>query len=229
MPCVCLFVQELKEAYRIAILNQCICRKNFDCQHYPHDFGCIFLNANAVHALESGIAHEATLEEALAHVQEAAELGLMGAADFVEGEQFIWNMRNDEMHEYRMFCFCCECCCLAMKVLKNSTKDISMRCAPVGWTATVNHELCIGCQKCEPKCPQHCISFREDGKCVIDQDKCVGCGFCKLECGQGAIKIQQTMPMRASLNEYYLAEARVDDRRAHAPATPSGLLDNANK
>lgn len=223
MP-VDLIVQELKESSHIAILDYCICRKNFDCQEHPHDFGCIFLNANAVHAIEVGIAHEASLEEALDHVKRAAEMGLMGAADFVEGEQYIWGVKNNEMHEYRMFCFCCECCCLAMKVLKNSTKDISMRCAPVGWTATVNHDECIGCGACAPKCPQHCIEYREDGKCVIDQDKCMGCGFCKLVCQQDAIRVQQTMPMRANLNEYYLAEARIDDKREHAPAVPTGLL-----
>ena len=213
-----LIVQELKEVRRIAILDRCICRTNFDCQEHPHDFGCIFLNANAEHAIEEGLGHEATVDEAIEHVKRAADLGLMGAADFVEGEQYIWGVKNSEMHEYRMFCLCCECCCLAMKVLKNSTKDISMRCAPVGWTATVNHDLCIGCGACEPKCPQHCIEYREDGKCV-------GCGFCKLECKQEAIKIQQTMPMRANLNEYFLSEARIDDKRTHAPAVPTGLLD----
>jgi len=223
MP-VDLIVQELKEAHHIAIMDYCICRKNFDCKDHPHDFGCIFLNANAVHAIEAGNAHEATVDEAIEHVLKAAEMGLMGAADFVEGEQYIWNMKNDEMHEYRMFCFCCECCCLAMKVLKNSTKDISMRCAPVGWTATVNHDACVGCGACASKCPQHCIEYREDGKCVIDQDKCVGCGFCKLACENDAVRIRQTMPMRANLNEYYLAEGRIDDRREHAPAVPTGLL-----
>lgn len=220
-----LIVQELKEADDIAILKRCICRTNFDCQHYPHDFGCIFLGPNAIHAIEDGLGERATTEEAIAHVKKAAEMGLMGAADFVEGEQFIWGVRNDEMNEYRMICLCCECCCLAMKCLKNSTKDISKRYAPVGWTATVNHEACIGCQACEPKCPQHCITYREDGTCVIDQDQCLGCGFCKLACEHDAIKIQQTMPMRESLNDYYLAEGRIDDGREHEAAIPTGLLN----
>lgn len=221
-----LIVQELKDADYIAILHQCICRDSFDCKHYPHDFGCIFLGPVGRHAVEKGIARHATLEEALEHVHEAAELGLMAAADFVEGEQFIWGVRNDEMNRYRMICFCCDCCCLAMKVLKESTKDVSPRYAPVGWTATVNHDACVGCGACRPKCPQKCISYREDGKCIINQDQCLGCGFCKLACGHNAIGVRQTMPMRASLHEYYLAEGRIDDGLHHAPAVESGLLSD---
>ena len=213
-----LMIQELKEAKEIAILDSCICRKNRKCEHYPHDFGCIFMGPNARHALETGIAHRATVEEGVEHIMKAAELGLMGASDFVEGEQFIWGVKNSEMNEYRMFCFCCDCCCLAMDVLKNSSRDLSDRYAPVGWTATVNHGTCAGCRSCEPRCPQHCISYREDGTCTIDQDRCLGCGFCKLACEHGAIKIRQTMPMRASLNEYFLAEARIDDGREHSAA-----------
>ena len=46
--------------------------------------------------------------------------------------------------------------------------------------------------------------YREDGKCVINQDKCMGCGWCKLECKSGALRTQQTFPMRSSVNEYFL-------------------------
>lgn len=214
-----LIIAELKDADFIAIMNFCICRKSMKCEHYPWDFGCIFMGPNGRHAVEGGIAHQATLEEAIAHVDKAAEMGLMAAADYVEGEQFIWGVQNNEMNRYRMICFCCDCCCLAMNVLKHSARDISGRYSPVGWTAVVDHTKCVGCKACESRCPQHCITFDEEtGLRITDQDKCLGCGFCKLVCKHGAISIKQTMPMRDSLNDYYLNEGRLDDGLEHSKA-----------
>lgn len=41
----------------------------------------------------------------------------------------------------------------------------------------VNQNLCIGCGKCIPFCPQGAISI-ENRKAQIDQDECVECGIC---------------------------------------------------
>ena len=213
-----LIVAELKDADCIAIMNYCICRKTMKCKCHPHDFGCIFTGIGARHVLDLGVARRATVDEAIAHVDKAAELGLMGAADFIEGEQFVWGLKNSEMNECRMICFCCECCCVAMNTLKVSTRDVNRRFTPVGWTAVVDRSKCTGCRVCEGHCPRKCISFREDGLRVTYQDACLGCGFCKTACKFGAVSIKQTMPMRESLNEYYLNEARIDDGHAHAPA-----------
>ena len=69
--------------------------------------------------------------------------------------------------------------------------------------------------------PTHCINYGDDGLRITDQDKCIGCGFCKLECKAGAVRIKQTMPMRASINEYHLNEARINDGKPHADVKPS--------
>jgi len=209
---------ELEEAEEIAIMNKCICRTNFDCQEHPHDFGCIFMGPLAHHAVEQSRARMVNVEEAKAHVRKAAELGLMGSAEFVEGEQMIWGAKNSEMHEYRMFCFCCECCCLALKVLKEGQRDVSKRYTSCGWSMVVDHSKCMGCHKCAAHCPQQCISYREDDKCVIDQEFCLGCGFCKNSCESDALKLVQTTPMRESVNEFMLKEVRVDDGKRHKPA-----------
>ena len=215
-----LMVAEIKDADCIAIMNYCICRKALHCKDYPQDFGCIFTGIAAQHVLDMGIAHKATVAEAIAHVDKAAELGLMGAADFIEGEQFVWDLKNSEMNDCRMLCFCCECCCVAMNSLKNSTRDINSHFSPVGWTAVVDQNKCVGCRACAKRCPRKCISFNESGKRVTDNTACLGCGFCKKACKFNAISIKQTMPMRQNLNEYYLHEARIDDGRQHAPAVP---------
>ena len=54
------------------------------------------------------------------------------------------------------------------------------------------------------------LSFGEDGKVIINQESCVGCGICKARCGFDAIKIKQTMPMRADIQEYFLKDYNLD-------------------
>ena len=51
----------------------------------------------------------------------------------------------------------------------------------------VNQELCIGCQKCLPFCPEGAIQM-ENRKGLIDQEECVECGICvrQIECPRKA-------------------------------------------
>ena len=52
--------------------------------------------------------------------------------------------------------------------------------------------------------------MNSDGKVTIDQDHCIGCGYCKSVCPNDAITLQQTMPLRESIHEYFLEEGRID-------------------
>ena len=54
------------------------------------------------------------------------------------------------------------------------------------------------------------ISFGKDSKVVIDQELCVGCGICKSRCDLDVIQIKQTMPMRGSVQEYFLKDYNLD-------------------
>ena len=45
---------------------------------------------------------------------------------------------------------------------------------------------------------------------VIDQELCVGCGICKSRCDLDVIQIKQTMPMRGSVQEYFLKDYNLD-------------------
>jgi len=146
-------------------------------------------------------------------VDEAARVGLMGQAVWIEVEQMLWGVRNDLMDHFLEICFCCPCCCIAMRLARNATAKERHRFHPAGWTAVPDRTRCVGCQKCAEGrngCPVEAISFGPDGKVNIDQESCVGCGICKARCQYDAIKIKQTMPMRKDLREYFMKDYSLD-------------------
>lgn len=56
-------------------------------------------------------------------------------------------------------------------------------------TASVNEDMCCGCQTCIMVCPYTAISFDADKKVsVVNEVLCKGCGTCGATCPTGAIK-----------------------------------------
>lgn len=204
--------QALEKADYIGAAHTCICRSAHKCEHYPADLGCLFLGKSGRSAVAHDIAFEVSKEEAIARLDRAADLGLACMSLWVEIEQLVWGLRNDEMCDLVEICFCCPCCCMAMNLCKSASRDVRNRFTPTGFTATVDHEACIGCYKCmKVGCPQDALQVRaSDGKVVVNQETCFGCGYCKQACPTGAIKVRQTMPMRESLHEYFLKERALD-------------------
>ncbi len=202
----------IREAKYIGGMKECLCRAGNDCQDYPHDLACLFLNMGGKVVVDHGMATELTVDEALARVDRATELGLTCESLWVQVEQLIWGFRNDQMDAFLEICFCCPCCCVGFNLSHNATRDVKHRFSPSGWTAVVNHDKCVGCKHClDIYCPQDAVHFRaSDGKMVVDQENCVGCGFCQRSCPEGAITIKQTMPMRDSMHAYMREEGRLD-------------------
>ena len=203
----------LKNASFIGGMDACLCREANDCSDYPHDIGCLFLGEAGRVIVKHELGRQLSYEEALARVDKAAAAGLMGQAVWVEVEQLLWGIRNDQMDKFLEICFCCPCCCIAVRLARNATSAERHRFHPSGWTAVPDRTKCTGCGLCVSGpngCPVEAISFGTDGKVVIDQEKCVGCGICKNRCKLDVIKIKQTMPMRADLHEYFLKDYNLD-------------------
>ena len=181
---------------------------------YPNDIACLFFGEAGRTAVSHGLGREFTYEEACERVDRAARHGLMAQGLWIEVEQMLWGIRNDNMDKFFEICFCCPCCCIALKLARNaSAEDRAKIFHPAGWTAVADQTRCVGCGKCTDGpngCPMDAISFNEDGKIQINQDACVGCGICKTRCNLDVIKIKQTMPMRKSLPEYFRKEHGLD-------------------
>lgn len=203
--------QAIMNAKYIGGMKQCLCRAGNKCKDYPIDLACLFLNLGGKVVVDHGMATELTVEEALARVDRAAELGLACQSLWVQVEQLIWGFKNDQMDSFLEICFCCPCCCVGLNLSKNALPDIKDGFHPSGWTAVVNHDMCTGCKHClDDYCPQDAIHYRvSDGKMVVNQERCIGCGYCRARCPEGAIKIKQTMPMRDSMLDYFEEEARL--------------------
>lgn len=200
----------LRKSSYIASSNACICRDANTCSTYPKDVCCLFLSNSGKTIVDHQVGYEISLEDALARVDKAAELGLIGQALWVEVEQLIWGFSNQDMEHFIEMCFCCPCCCVGFNLSKNASRDVKQRFKPSGWTALVDENLCAGCGDCVEPCPQAAITLDANSKAVINQDYCVGCGICKPKCSTDAIKIRQTMPMLASVQQYFLEDGRLN-------------------
>ena len=200
----------LRKAKYIASTNACICRDANNCKDYPKDVCCLFMSNSGRTIVDHKVGYEISLEDALARVDKAAALGLVGQALFVEVEQFIWGFSNATMGNFIEMCFCCPCCCVAFNLSKNASRMVKRRFHPSGWQSIINLEICNGCGECVKPCPQAAITLDAQSKAVVNQEHCVGCGICKTHCTVDAISIRQTRPMLGSVQEYFLVDERLD-------------------
>ncbi len=144
----------LKKAKYIASTNACICRDANNCKDYPKDVCCLFMSNSGRTIVDHEVGYEISLEDALARVDKAAELGLVGQALFVEVEQFIWGFSNATMENFIEMCFCCPCCCVAFNLSRNASRMVKQRFHPSGWQSIIEAETCNGCGECVKPCPR---------------------------------------------------------------------------
>lgn len=185
----------LKEIIRnskdIVIMDTCLCRTSNNCQEYPQDIGCLFIGPTS-RKIPRHVCKEATIEEAIEHVDIADAAGLSHVIGRNKIDTVWMNIGPKE--ELLTVCHCCPCCCL-WKVLPNLTEEISDKIEKLdGVNVETVSENCIKCKRClKDICFANAISFNEETKLIeINQNKCRGCGACVNNCPHDAIKITYT-------------------------------------
>jgi len=111
-----------------------------------------------------------TKEEALKILREAEEAGLIHSTA---------NIREGHM----ILCNCCTCCCGIMRGISQLGLENSV--AKSDFYATVDPEMCTGCETCVERCQFGASSISGDIS-HVDQKRCVGCGQCVMTCPSGA-------------------------------------------
>jgi Pyruvate/2-oxoacid:ferredoxin oxidoreductase delta subunit len=193
----------VKQSRYLVIMDKCLCRSANGCTSFPHDHACIFLGEGSRIAVQNGIGHEVSVEEAMAHIDKAAQLGLIGHALWIEFEQYVWGIKDEEMRHWLEICFCCPCCCSAFKLTRAAgIKEISGLFRSIGWKAVLEPESCTLCTNCVPQCPVQALSLK-DNRIVIDEEACLGCGFCAARCPQAAIKLHLQKPLKGNIHDYF--------------------------
>lgn len=179
----------IKRSEDIVIMNSCLCRSSNNCEDYPQDIGCIFLGPTT-RKIPRHIGHTATVEEALAQVDEADAAGLSHIIGRNKIDTVWMNVRPGK--GLLTICHCCPCCCL-WKVYPNLDSEISDKLEKLdGVTVNIHEDKCRMCKKClDETCMFQAISLK-DNKISIDREICKGCGLCANACKFGAITIDYT-------------------------------------
>ena len=199
MP-VDLVKKAIKESSHRVILNKCICRTGMKCKNYPVDLGCIFIGDATKEMAERGYCRDATVDEALAHLEKAIEFKMVCNSVWVEIES--WFMGIDPTHHNKLMeiCLCCPCCCVGFQNFKKLGSEFMTRFNSIGWKPA-STENCVGCGKCEKICPMEAIKVNED-KVSVSTD-CIGCGICATNCPKKAIDMVQISPSKERLQDYF--------------------------
>jgi ferredoxin len=71
------------------------------------------------------------------------------------------------------------------------------------YVASVDPDLCAGCEECVELCPFGAVEFDADnGKAVVRLDLCYGCGTCRAACGTDAISLTPRVEVAAVANDW---------------------------
>jgi len=162
---------------------------------------CMAFGEEAEYYIENGCGRQISKEEAIAILERNVELGMVIQSAYSKASEVICSCHGD----------CCDILSgyvalgdAAPAVYANTWEQISH------YNLVVDHEACIKCGTCVPRCPVLAISMGEDQ--IEVAGNCIRCGQCGLVCPVGARKLYQkeTFPeMPQDMLEDYNLKAAV--------------------
>ena len=165
----------------------CTCRRQSHKCDYPVGV-CLQLDRSAEYNIDRGAGPDLSKEEALAIIAQAADAGLIHQ---------VPNRRAD----FGVICNCCTDCCVIFRPLLTHYPDqLDRGFAKSRFEATVDSELCNGCQLCVDRCQLGAIEMtRVAGskrlKASVIGAKCWGCGACVTGCTEDAATLLLVRPL----------------------------------
>ncbi len=183
----------IRKTNRIA-LAECYCRLSMEmagkpCTHEKET--CFLFNEAARSLIETGVAREVSVDEALEIIQRCEEAGL------------VHNVNNCE-DEITFLCNCCPCCCPILGALNKGLTNVGQ---PSRFIPQFDRNLCQSCGTCVDICHVHALTL-SDGGIMFDQERCIGCGLCASHCPQEAI----TMILRENPQPIYETSKELDSK-----------------
>ena len=166
------------------IMDECVCRKQEHCRSHPIDLGCLFLGEGAAR-IHPSLGRLCDIDEACQHLQRGMQSGLYPLIAHTVVDAFTLGIPYKRM---LTVCFCCECCCLVQRSLRNGPASLLKVVQPLPGVQVRVGEACAACGECVEICPVGAISMNHKGA-EINAD-CRGCGICLEACPLDAIRMQ---------------------------------------
>ena len=191
----------LRNAGRV-VVTDCICRKQKRLVGQGCDKPletCFMFGSMGHYYVDRAMGREVSTDEAIRILREAQEAGLVTQPATAQNPGGM--------------CNCCGDCCGVLTSLKRYPRPAEKVFS--NYFATVDPDLCIGCETCLDRCQMDAIGMNEDGAAEIDRDRCIGCGLCVVACPEGALKLvlkpeaeRRTPPATGFEQMAFMAETR---------------------
>ena len=167
--------EELVRGQRTFAVGNCICRQEKrllgeGCDK-PEE-SCLSFGTAARINVRTGRARKISMEEALAILQRAEEVGLV--------------LQPANAKKALFMCTCCGCCCGVLRSLKRYPEPASL--VSSSFIASLNADTCTGCGTCVERCQMEAIHLT-DSTAALDLKRCIGCGLCVSTCPSDSLSL----------------------------------------
>jgi len=167
--------QILRNAGRV-VVTDCICRKQKRLVGHGCDAPlevCFMFGSMGQYYVDRGMGREISAEEAIRILTDAQEAGLVTQPATAQNPGGM--------------CNCCGDCCGVLTALKRHPRPAEKVFS--NYFASVDRDLCTGCQTCVDRCQMDAIEINSDGDTEILRERCIGCGLCVAACPEGALQL----------------------------------------